>query len=381
MASIHRRPASQYYHAAFRGPGGRLILRSTKCTDRNKALAAALEFERAAKLASAGNLVEAQARKIVADIMERAGGDEMLRAPTVEAHFRGWLEGKEASKKSGTAARYETVVSRFLEGLGSRAGKPLTALSSRDVEGFLNARTKEGLAPRTLLLDAKIIRTALNAARRQGIIPTNPAEAVDLPSVGGSGVERGTFTPAEIAVLVEAADREWRTLILLAYFTGARLSDCCRMEWASVDLTAGTVSFTPSKTNQKLVVPIHPDLLAHLESIAGSDKPETFLMPHMASLKPGGRHGLSEGFKRLMRKAGLDIQQVKSVGLRQLSRRTFHALRHSFTSALANAGVAPELRMKLTGHKSAAVHRGYSHHEMQTLADAVGRMPGLKRTR
>ena len=93
--------------------------------------------------------------------------------------------------------------------------------------------------------------------------------------------------------------------------------------------------------------------------------------------RPGGRHGLSEGFKRLVRKAGLDIQQVKSEGLRQLSRRTFHALRHSFTSALANAGVAPELRMKLTGHKSAAVHRGYSHHEAKTLADAMAKMPGL----
>src|SRR5678816_2845746 len=107
MASIHRRPASKYFHAAFRGPGGRLILRSTKCTERSKAQAAALEFERAAKLASAGNLVEAQARKIIADIMERAGGSESLRTPTVETHFRAWLEGKEASKKSGTAVRYE----------------------------------------------------------------------------------------------------------------------------------------------------------------------------------------------------------------------------------------------------------------------------------
>ena len=101
-------------------------------------------------------------------------------------------------------------------------------------------------------------------------------------------------------------------------------------------------------------------------------------MLHMASLKPGGRHGLSEGFKRIMRKAGLDLQAVKSAGVRQLSRRTFHALRHSFTSALANMGVAPELRMKLTGHKSEAVHRGYTHHELERLRAAVGKMPSLK---
>jgi len=44
-------------------------------------MSVALEFERAAKLGRAGNLVEAQARKVMADIMERAGGEETLRAP------------------------------------------------------------------------------------------------------------------------------------------------------------------------------------------------------------------------------------------------------------------------------------------------------------
>ena len=56
---------------------------------------------------------------------------------------------------------------------------------------------------------------------------------------------------------------------------------------------------------------------------------------------------------------------------------SFHALRHSFTSALANAGVAPELRMKLTGHKSESVHAGYTHHELETLRAAVGKLPAL----
>lgn len=60
-----------------------------------------------------------------------------------------------------------------------------------------------------------------------------------------------------------------------------------------------------------------------------------------------------------------------------ISKRTFHALRHSFTSALANAGVSPEFRMKLTGHRSEAIHSGYTHHELKTLREAVGRLPKL----
>ena len=100
----------------------------------------------------------------------------------------------------------------------------------------------------------------------------------------------------------------------------------------------------------------------------------------MASKKPGGRHGLSESFKRIMRKAGLNLQTVQGAGLRKISKRTFHALRHSFTSALANAGVPEELRMKLTGHTTKAVHRGYTHHELKTLRTAVGMLPGLDAT-
>ena len=97
----------------------------------------------------------------------------------------------------------------------------------------------------------------------------------------------------------------------------------------------------------------------------------------MASKKPGGRHGLSESFKRIMKKAGLNLQTVQGAGLRKISRRTFHALRHSFTSALANEGVTEELRMKLTGHTTKAVHRGYTHHELETLRGAINKLPQL----
>ncbi len=375
MASVHQRPASPYFHAAFRGPDGRLILRSTKQTDRNAALAIALEYERAAKLAKRGELVEAQAREVLKGIMARADLGDTFQSLSIADHFAQWLEGKTARKAKSTGVRYETVVRLFLASLGTRAAKPLTALTARDVDAFLNARLKAGLAPRTAVLDVKIIRTALNDARRKGLIPTNPAEAVELPDV--DGVERGTFTPAEIQMLVNTARGDWRTLILLAYFTGARLGDCCRMEWAGVDLAAASLTYTQGKTGLKLTVPLHPDLLAHLEELAGTDKAAVFLMPGMADLKSGGRHGLSEGFKRIMRKAGLDLQTVAGKGIRNISRRTFHALRHSFTSALANAGVTAELRMKLTGHTTEAVHRGYTHHELETLRAAVGKLPAL----
>ena len=375
MASIHKRPRSPYYHAAWRTTDGRLILRSTKQSDRRKAMEFALSCERAEKLAGQGNLTETAARKIVQEILDRAATGDVLRNPSVEDWFKAWVEGKEVRRSPNTALAYRGIVDRFIESLGDRAKRPLESLSTSHVQGYVTKRGKANCAPKTLQCEHKVIRACLNQARREGLISNNPAEAVELPEM--QSIERGTFTAAEMKLLVDSADGEWKTLILLAYYTGARLGDCCSLEWSSVDLTAGTLTYTDAKTHKKIVLPLHPDLHTHLESIATADKPQKHVMPGMVDRNNGGANGVSQQFKVVARKAGLDVQTVQGKGKRMVTKRSFHALRHSFTSALANAGVSPELRMKLTGHASESVHAGYTHHELATLRDAVKKLPSL----
>src|ERR1035438_1065278 len=102
MASIHHRPISQYWHAAYFGPDGRRILRSTKQQDRQSALAVAMEFERVSKLARRGELVEAQAREVLRDIMKRADIGETIQSASIKSHFDGWLASKRARKSEAT---------------------------------------------------------------------------------------------------------------------------------------------------------------------------------------------------------------------------------------------------------------------------------------
>ena len=65
----------------------------------------------------------------------------------------------------------------------------------------------------------------------------------------------------------------------------------------------------------------------------------------------------------------------KEKGLESSPKRTFHSLRHSFTSALANAGVGEEIRMKLTGHTTKSSHTRYTHLELGSLKRAVTALP------
>jgi integrase len=375
MASIHQRPRSPYWHASFLAPDGRWKLCSTKCRDRTKAMAVALEFERASKLAGRGELVETQAREVLKDIMKRADMGETLQSVSIKSHFDTWLASKCGLKKKSTGERYGVAVKDFLALLGSRASKSLTSLSASDVQRFLDHRTAKKLSPATVNLDVAIIRTALNAARRLGLVTTNVAEAVELPEA--VSMERGIFTAPEVKMLVDTAEGEWKLLIMFAFFIGARLSDCARLQWDGVDLNEGTLTYTQAKTGAKVTTPLHPDLLARLNKLAKSDKPEVFIMPKIAAQRGSGRRGLSETFKKIMRSAGVDAQTVKGKGNQMFSKRSFHALRHSFTSALANQNVSPELRMKLTGHSTEGEHKKYTHHEMDNLRAAVGKIPSL----
>ena len=73
----------------------------------------------------------------------------------------------------------------------------------------------------------------------------------------------------------------------------------------------------------------------------------------------------------MVKRAGLDLMVVRGKGTRNFARRTFHSLRHSFSSALAHKGVSEEIRMNLTGYSSADIHRKYTHLDMESLHRAL----------
>jgi Phage integrase family/Pentapeptide repeats (8 copies) len=114
----------------------------------------------------------------------------------------------------------------------------------------------------------------------------------------------------------------------------------------------------------------------HLLAIAG-DNPRGFLCPTLAGQRISGGKGLSLQFAALMGKAGIDQRRIQSSRNRKFSRLSFHSLRHSFSSALANAGISADVRMRLTGHKSLDVHRRYTHVEMEPLKHAIAALPRL----
>jgi integrase len=372
MASLHRDPhgRSPFWYVAYTLPDGRRAFKSTKQRDRKKAQEIARALGKATDQARSGELTEARVRRLLDDVLESVG-EGPVRSVRVRAFAATWLANKQPVVKPSVLRLYRRALERFCDSLGAKADKPLASVVPADIAAFQAARTRE-VSGGTALLDLKTIRSVLDNARRQGLIPSNPAEAIDLPVNRPN--TREVFTPGELRSLLSAASSEWRTLILCGYYLGGRLGDMSRLCWEDLDLTASVIRFTQGKTSRTIEIPLHPELESHLLTIASDQG--GYLCPTLSQTRLNGHTGLSNQFAGLMESAGCSREQVQSTK-NTFARKSFHSLRHSFTSALANAGVSPELRMKLTGHLSKGVHAKYSHIELEPLRQAVNSLPRL----
>lgn len=373
MPSLWKREKSPFWVCCYTNADGIRCKKTTKQTDRTKAMEVCLSIERAERFAKAGTLTEQVAKKIIAEIVERTSG-EKLHDHTARAWFDEWCAGKADTKAASTAERYRQVSREFLESLGNRANLSLAHIVPKDIHAYRNAELAAGKSPKTANLSAKIVSAAFNAALRQGYITSNPCTA--LEQLKEETAERGTFTPAQVAELVGAAEGDWKGAILLAYYTGARLGDVANMRWSAIDLKAQLVRFTPAKTGGELAIPLHPELERHLLKSPGIGK--AFLFPTLAGKGTGGKTGLSGHFAEIMARAGIEgkITRHTAEG-RANSSLSFHSLRHSFNSQMANAGVSQELRMKLTGHSSKEMNAGYTHHALEPLRAAIATLPSV----
>jgi len=167
-------------------------------------------------------------------------------------------------------------------------------------------------------------------------------------------------------------------LILLAFYTGQRLLDCANLRWRDVDLVSDikTIRFQIRKTGAEIVTVIHPALEDFLLSLPAAKSDDAFLFRSLAECKA---NLLSKQFGQLIVLANIDrglIRERNKSG-RSVSSLSFHSLRHSFSSILANAGVSEERRMALTGHSTRDMHAKYTHHQLAQLRDAISVLPTL----
>ncbi len=323
-------------------------------------------LSRAGADAKAGKLSAERGAEYLTEIRKIADPD--FKTVSLADHLAGWCEEKTGRVKPKTTAAHLHMLRRMSASLGPAIMKaPVGDLTRPQIESALRKLKAEGLKSATVNLDLGILRQSLKQAQEDGIILKNPAAGIKALPQNDSTV-RAPFETDEVRMLIDhpKTSDEWRGMILFGAHTGLRLGDVAALGRQHID--GSDLVIRPKKTERSgktIRIPLTPPLLAWIGDRQGLFFPRAAVVTIAT---------LSTQFPRIMARAGVPAAVTLPGGI--AARRSFHSLRHSFTSWLAEADIHADVRQKLTGHSSAAVHAKYTHHDA-SLARAIATLPDI----
>lgn len=230
-----------------------------------------------------------------------------------------------------------------------------------------------------------LLRTILNTAVRDDLIPTNPCRVEGAGSVRRAKTIRPASIP-ELEVIVANVEERLRPMVLLAAWCALRFGEVSELRVSDVSLADGVLRIrravnwqtavplvdTPKTEAGSRDVAIPPHLIPLLEQhLGGLHSAESLRSadPLLFPAEPGSDEHLSPHrfrgpFKRACRAAGR-------------SDLTFHGLRHTGAVLAAASGATIAELMARLGHTTPAMAMRYQHAAAdrdRVIADALSRL-------
>ena len=140
-----------------------------------------------------------------------------------------------------------------------------------------------------------------------------------------------------------------RTVLTVCYAAGLRLSEATHLKAAHIDSGRMQIRVANGKGNKERLVPLSPRLLSELRGYWKATRPSNYLFPGKTPDVPLSGTTIQKACKQ----AATDAQIRKTV--------TPHTMRHSFATALLEAGVDLLTIGRLLGHKSFTTTMIYLH--------------------
>ena len=396
MATVFKMPGRPFWFAQITGADGtRLPRKSTKTTSKRDAVKIANDWESEERKKAEEGIVETrQTHRAFARIVENAArlaedgkltidrAEEMIRdlrrlanpkfsEITVSDYWSKWIGRREKEVSESTSNNQKHALKKWETAMPDAMARPVTELTPESIRGGLAAmQTGTGaIATSTAGNYLSTLKEVLDAAIEERLLETNPARTRAVKQAKKSTATKATekvgpFTLDEVRKLIAEATDEWQGMILFGFHTGLRMMDIA--ELGAVNLDGATLIRRSDKTETQTRTPLHPQLA---EWVKGRGE---WLFPKIRTMK---KDNVSTTFSNLREKASVPKEITLPGG--EKAKRSFHSLRHTFASILANADIPEEVRMNLTGQKTSAVHANYTHFDKATLSAAISKLPTL----
>jgi integrase len=224
------------------------------------------------------------------------------------------------------------------------------AIGTEAVEGWQAELLTAGIGERTVQSCVSLLGQLFRHALRYRWVDYNPVQ-VARKTKPKSHIR--AWTPDELAAILAKADADEALLVRVAASTGLRFGELAGLRWSDVSFEAARLTvvqqFTkgafsePKTDNARRVVPIASEIVKELRlwklRCPWSEDGLVFPSPDGSALDSSNFH--HRVWRPLLKRAGVP-------------HGTFHALRHSFASALINSNQSPKVVQTLLGHHSAA---------------------------
>jgi integrase len=180
---------------------------------------------------------------------------------------------------------------------------------------------------------------------------------------------KGKYIPAEdFWKIHEHLPDYLKPVALTAYLTGMRRGEIIELEWNRVDLFGGFIDLTPDDTKTEEPRRIYFNSLPELRQVFIQKEKTRKVGQCLVFTKADGEPVPKWYMERQFKRACLD----SGVGTYR-----FHDLRHTFNTNMVKAGVDQIVIMKITGHKTNAMFRRYSHLDKEMGENAMSKLEQL----
>lgn len=280
-------------------------------------------------------------------------------------YMKKWLKMIKSSVEETTYIGYEGVINGRMTDYFGNKDITLQDIKPKHIQDFYSHLLEEGLSGNTVKHYHANIRKALQYAMRTDIIPSNPADKVELPKI--QKYNPSFYTSDEVkGLLSEVVGTKLEIPVMIDCFYGFRRSEVIGLKWSAIDFEKKTITInhTITQSNGKLIIRDKTKNNSSRRSLPLEPIVETFLLElkekQEENKKLCGNSYNKEWLEyicvddcgNLIRPDYVTETFLKLLKKRKLKQIRFHDLRHTCASILLKNGANMKEIQAWLGHST-----------------------------
>ena len=280
-------------------------------------------------------------------------------------YMKKWLKMIKSSVEETTYIGYEGVINGRMTDYFGNKDITLQDIKPKHIQDFYSHLLEEGLSGNTVKHYHANIRKALQYAMRTDIIPSNPADKVELPKI--QKYNPSFYTSDEVkGLLSKVVGTKLEIPVMIDCFYGFRRSEVIGLKWSAIDFEKKTITInhTITQSNGKLIIRDKTKNNSSRRSLPLETIVETFLL-ELKEKQEENKKLCGNSYNKdwleyicvddcgnLIRPDYVTETFLKLLKKRKLKQIRFHDLRHTCASILLKNGANMKEIQAWLGHST-----------------------------